>query len=187
MTYLILFWEFFKIGLFSIGGGAATIPFLAELPNRFDWFTTEELVNFIAISESTPGPIGVNMATYAGYNAGGILGGIVATVGLVFPSVIIITIVAKFLASFSENKTVKAVFYGIRPAVAALIASAFLGIAEIVFFGVSDMFREPITVNIPLLILFAAAFGLMNINKLKKLHPAVWIAGAAAIGIIAKL
>lgn len=187
MTYLLLFWEFFKIGLFSIGGGAATIPFLAELPNRYNWFTTAELVNFIAISESTPGPIGVNMATYAGYNAAGLLGGVIATAGLVFPSVIIITIVARFMAAFSENKTVKAVFYGIRPAVTALIASAFFGIAEVVFFGENDMFKEAIIVNIPLLILFAVAFALMNIKKLKTLHPAVWIVAAAAIGIIAKL
>ncbi len=91
------------------------------------------------------------------------------------------------MAAFSENHTVKAVFYGIRPAVTALIASAFLGIAEVVFFGVNDMFREPIAVNMPLLILFGVAFALMNIKKLKNLHPAIWIAAAAIIGIIAKL
>ncbi len=183
MTCLLLFWEFFKIGFFAVGGGAATIPFLAELVGKYDWFTSDQLVDFIAISESTPGPIGVNMATFAGYRAAGPLGGIVATAGLVLPSIIIVTIIAKFLASFSENKTVRAVFYGIRPAVAALIASAFLGIAKIVFLNPN----ESLGFNIALVVLFAAFFALMQIKKLKNLHPVVWIAAAAAVGIIAKL
>ena len=124
MIYLILAYEFFKIGLFSIGGGMATLPFLMDLTNKYDWFTVSELTNMVAISESTPGPVGINMATYAGYNAAGVLGAIVATLALTAPAWIIIILIAKFLENFSENKNVKAAFYGIRPAVAALIGYA---------------------------------------------------------------
>ena len=94
VSFLSLFWEFFKIGLFAVGGGPATLPFFVELSNKFNWFSLEELTNMIAISESTPGPLGINMATYVGFRVGGIPGGIIATMGLVFPSIIIITIIA---------------------------------------------------------------------------------------------
>ncbi|MEZ3487711.1 MAG: chromate transporter [Lachnospiraceae bacterium] len=124
MIYLILAYEFFKIGLFSIGGGMATLPFLMDLTDKYDWFTISELTNMVAISESTPGPVGINMATYAGYNAAGVAGAIVATLALTAPAWIIIILIAKFLENFSENKHVKAAFYGIRPAVAALIGYA---------------------------------------------------------------
>ena len=124
MIYLILAYEFFKIGLFSIGGGMATLPFLMDLTNKYDWFTVSELTNMVAISESTPGPVGINMATYAGYNAAGVLGAVVATLALTAPAWIIIIVIAKFLENFSENTNVKAAFYGIRPAVAALIGYA---------------------------------------------------------------
>ena len=97
MIYLILAFEFFKIGLFSIGGGMATLPFLMDLTNKYDWFTVSELTNMVAISESTPGPVGINMATYAGYNAAGVLGAIVATLALTAPAWIIIILIAKFL------------------------------------------------------------------------------------------
>ena len=130
MTFLHLFIEFFKTGLFAIGGGLATIPFLEDIARRYTWFTTEQLTDMIAISESTPGPIGVNMATYAGYQAGyaeggvllGILGGLVATLSLVLPSVIVILIIAGFLEKFKENKLVKNTFYCLRPAVIGMLA-----------------------------------------------------------------
>ena len=86
MIYLHLFWEFFKTGLFSIGGGLATLPFLRQMGQRYHWFTETELANMLAVSESTPGPIGVNMATYVGFTAGGIPGAVIATLGLVAPS-----------------------------------------------------------------------------------------------------
>ena len=108
MIYLILFYEFFKVGLFSIGGGMATVPFLMELADKYPWFTKQELANMIAISESTPGPIGINMATYAGYQAAGIPGALTATLSLVFPTMVIIILVAKFMSDFSENKYVRA-------------------------------------------------------------------------------
>ena len=104
MTYVILFFEFFKIGLFAVGGGLATLPFLYELAGKYTWFDEAMLGNMIAVSQSTPGPIGINMATYAGFNAAGILGGILATVGLVTPSVIIIIIVAHVLNKFKESQ-----------------------------------------------------------------------------------
>ena len=93
MIYLQLFWEFFKTGLFAIGGGMATVPFLFDISARTGWFTASELANMIAVSESTPGPIGINMATYVGFETAGILGSVIATLGLVIPSIIIIVII----------------------------------------------------------------------------------------------
>ena len=116
--YAKLFWEFFKAGLFAIGGGMATVPFLQEMGDATGWFTSAELADMIAISESTPGPIGVNMATYVGNVTAGIPGGIIATLGLVTPSVIIILIVATVLKKFRDNKYVNSAFYGLRPATA---------------------------------------------------------------------
>ena len=131
MTYLILFLEFFKIGLFAVGGGLATLPFLSELAGKYPWFDESMLGNMIAVSQSTPGPIGINMATYAGFNAGGVLGGLVATIGIVTPSVIIILIVAHVLNKFKESKSVQSVFYALRPAVTGLIAVAGFGVFKI--------------------------------------------------------
>ncbi|MBP1578317.1 MAG: chromate transporter, partial [Oscillospiraceae bacterium] len=133
MTYILLFVEFFKTGLFAIGGGLATLPFLFDIADRYPWFTREMLLNMIAVGESTPGPIGVNVATYAGFSAAGILGGIVATFGLILPSYIIIVIVAQFLAKFSKSERVKAIFYGIRPAATAMIAAAGFSVAMSTF------------------------------------------------------
>ena len=113
--FLTLFLEFFKVGLFAVGGGLATIPFLYEMSAKTGWFTYEELANMIAVSESTPGPMGINMATYVGFETSGILGSICATIGLVTPSVIIILIIAKALQAFLSNRYVDAAFYGIRP------------------------------------------------------------------------
>jgi len=177
MTYLLLFYEFFKIGLFAIGGGPATLPFLMDLTQRHDWYTMADLTSMVAVSESTPGPLGVNMATYAGFHAAGIPGGIIATLGLVTPSVIVIIIIAKFLTNFSENKTVKAVFAGVRPAVTALIASAVFGLFRVALITENGIAIKP-------LILCVAVFFLMRIKKLQKLHPAIWLLFAAIVGII---
>ena len=142
MIYFQLFYEFFKIGLFALGGGLATLPFLYNLAAKYPWFDASMLPNMIAVSESTPGPIGVNMATYAGYSAAGISGGIVATLGLVTPSIIIIMIIAGFLNKFQENLYVKSAFYGLRPAVTALIAIA--GFCSPLYFAMMLLFQ---TVN----------------------------------------
>lgn len=189
MTFLKLFYEFFKIGLFAIGGGPATIPFLYDLADSdYGWFNPQELTNMIAVSESTPGPIGINMATYAGYNAGfgemgitgGVLGGMVATAGLVVPSIIVIVIIAGFLKKFSENKYVKNTFYGIRPVVTAIVLFSVYSI-------ISQTFYQDGKFVIPVIIIALILFALMFVKKLKKLHPAFWLAIGAVVGIILKL
>ncbi|MBE6036096.1 MAG: chromate transporter [Clostridiales bacterium] len=133
MIYLILFWEFFQIGLFAVGGGLATLPFLSELGSRRGWFNENDLADMLAISESTPGPIGVNMATYVGYEQGGILGGLVATLGMVTPCLVIILFVAKFLQKYRESRIVNDLFYGLRPASLGLIAAAGFGVWLLTF------------------------------------------------------
>lgn len=184
MIYLILAYEFFKIGLFSIGGGMATLPFLMDLANKYDWFTISELTNMVAISESTPGPVGINMATYAGYNAAGVPGAIVATLALTAPAWIIIILIAKFLENFSENKNVKAAFYGIRPAVAALIGYAVWELLKIALVSAAE---GKIQVNLVNAAVCVAAFALLQIKKLGKLHPLIWIAAGACVGIVLKM
>ena len=124
MIYLQLFYEYFKVGLFSIGGGMATIPFLYDMANKTGWFTEAQVTDMLAVSESTPGPIGVNMATYVGFTTAGIWGALVATFGLVLPSVIIVILVARVLQQFRHNRYVESAFYGLRPASTGLIAAA---------------------------------------------------------------
>ena len=135
MIYLILFYEFFKIGLFAIGGGLVTVPFLFDLTEVYPWFTAKDLADMIAISESTPGPLGVNMATYAGYKAAGFLGSIIATLGLVSPSVIIIMLISKLLKKFRNNIWVDSILSGICPAVIALILFAGWEVAKLAVFN----------------------------------------------------
>ncbi|MDK2789175.1 MAG: chromate transporter, partial [Epulopiscium sp.] len=117
MIYFLLFIEFFKIGLFAIGGGLATLPFLQELIEKYHWFSSYDLINMIAISESTPGPIGINTATFVGYKTAGIIGSIIATLGIVTPSIIIIILIAHYYMKFSEHPVVRASLNGIRPVV----------------------------------------------------------------------
>ena len=124
MIYIQLFYEFFKTGLFAIGGGLATLPFLYNLSDKTGWFTHTDLTNMIAVSESTPGPLGVNTATYVGFTVGGLPGAIVATLGLVAPSIIVILIIASFLKAFRDSRIVDSAFYGLRPASTGLIAAA---------------------------------------------------------------
>ena len=184
MVFLQLFIEFFQIGLFAVGGGPATIPFLMDLADKYDWYTRADVANMLAVSESTPGPIGVNMATYAGYNAAGFLGGIVATCSLVLTSLIVIIIVARMLQSFSENKYVKSSFWTIRPAVTGLIATAVVGLIQTAIFTASDgTFQFPV---VPV-VMCLAFFGLMQVKKLQKLHPIVWLAAGAVLGLVIKL
>ena len=179
-----LFIEFFQIGLFAVGGGPATIPFLMDLPSRHDWYEVSDVAKMLAVSESTPGPIGINMATYAGYNAAGFAGGIVATFSLVLPSLIVIILIAKLLENFSKNMFVKSAFHTIRPAVTGLIATAVLGIWQTTLFTAADgSFRFPAFQ----VILCAVFFVGMNIKKLKKLHPAFWILCGAVVGIVFQL
>jgi chromate transport protein ChrA len=124
MILLQLFWEYFKVGLFAVGGGMATIPFLYDLADKTGWFTHAQLADMLAVSESTPGAIGVNMATYVGYTTAGVPGAVIATLGLTTPSVIVILLVARALRQFRPNRYVEAAFYGLRPTSTAMIASA---------------------------------------------------------------
>ena len=177
MTLLTLCWEFFKTGLFSIGGGLATLPFLFKMGERHGWYTISELTNMVAVSESTPGPIGVNMATYVGTTVEGVLGGICATLSLILPSIIVILLVARFLEKFSENKLVKDVFYGLRPAVVGMLFASVLSVFKTVLFK-GDFLSG---IDIKQLILFAVlVFGIFKFKK----HPILYIGIGAVAGII---
>lgn len=177
----LLMWEFFKTGLFAIGGGPATIPFLMDMAKKYPWFTMQELSDMIAISESTPGPIGLNMATYAGFKTLGLFGGIFSTLALVFPSIVIIIIIAKFLEGFQENRIVQAAFRGIRPAVTALIAAAVIRMIEVTLFSEETGTLVPRYQSILLCVII---FLLLQWKKTKKMHPAMWFLIAAAAGVI---
>lgn len=188
MLYLRLFFEFFKTGLFAVGGGLATLPFLEEMADKTNWFTRAQLVDMIAVGESTPGPIGVNMATYVGYTAAGIPGSVVATVGLVLPSLLIILIIAAFLKNFRENPLVKAAFYGLRPASAGLIAAAGLSVLVVAVLrmeafaasgAVADLVNWKAAVLAAVLLYFTRFC-----KKTAKWHPIVFIAFSAAVGIL---
>ena len=188
--YLQLFWEFFKAGLFAVGGGMATVPFLQDIGSSTGWFTSAELADMIAISESTPGPIGVNMATYVGNVTAGIPGGIIATLGLVTPSAIIILIVATVLKKFRYNKYVNSAFYGLRPASVGLISAAGFTIILIAFFGaedIYDLFHNFTGVDYRYVILAVVLIVLTNFVKpTKKLHPILFILFSAVVGIVFK-
>ncbi len=187
MILLRLFYEFAKVGLFAVGGGLATIPFLQDMGARTGWFTDVDLTTMIAVSESTPGPMGVNMATYVGFETAGPLGAVLATLGLVTPSIIVIVIIAGFLQRFRQSKTVDAVFSGLRPASTALIASAGLSVAMSVLVAVEGTGEHALTVHWPALGLALAVFLCMGNKKLKKLHPIVFIAAAAVAGVVFQL
>lgn len=186
--YLQLFYEFFKAGLFAVGGGMATLPFLYNISDKTGWFTYAQLADMVAISESTPGPIGVNMATYVGFTSAGVLGSVIATIGLITPSIIIILIIAGFLKAFKDNKYVQSAFYGLRPASTGLIAAAGLSVFVLVLVHL-DLYKESgaVTdlVSIPNLVLMAVLYYFTAVcEKTKKLHPVVFIAASAVVGII---
>ena len=192
MVYLRLIYEFFKTGLFAVGGGLATIPFLRDMGTSTGWFTDADLTTMIAVSESTPGPMGVNMATYVGFTSAGVPGGIVATLGLILPSIVIILIIAGFLQKFRQSRAVDAVFYGLRAASVALITASLLQVAKIAL-----LFHEtaheiapgqfvPVveTFYWPAILLAAAIFVLVKFTPLKKLHPICFIGLAALAGVV---
>ncbi len=196
-TLLTLCFEFFKTGLLAVGGGLATLPFLSEMANKYpDWFTHAELADMIAVSESTPGPIGVNMATYVGFRVMGdygfglsILGSVLATVSLVLPSLIIIVTIAKMMNKYMENKYVQWAFGGLRPAVTGLIAAAGWSVVELTLLDLTnfDITRFWEAINIPAVIIFAVVLFLAMFKKTKKLHPIVFIGACAVLGVILKI
>ena len=191
MIYLRLFWEFFKTGLFAVGGGMATLPFLYDISDRTHWFTHAQLADMVAVSESTPGPIGVNMATYVGFLTGsstggtlsGVLGAAVATLGLITPSIIVILIISAFLEKFRSSKYVSGAFYGLRPASTAMILAALVLVVKATFL--------PNGFALPDLRLVALAVALLvltnNVKATKKLHPIVFILASAAVGAALRL
>lgn len=186
MELLLLIFEFFKIGLFSVGGGLATLPFLYRLADKYPWFSTSQILDMIAISESTPGPIGINMATYTGFQHSGVIGSICATVGLIFPSVVIIILISKVLVKFRSNKYVEYAFYGLRPAVMGLIGAAGFSVLIGVLFHSAALEELSLSnfggfIGIEECILFTVL--LFATNKWKK-HPVFYIVLSAVAGIV---
>ena len=183
MIYLRLFWEFFKAGLFTVGGGLASLPFLYEISDKTGWYSYAQLADMIAISESTPGPIGINMATYEGFTSAGVLGSVVASIGFIVPPLIIASIVSRFLKKFSENRLVKGAFYGLRAVSVALVCSALVSVAEISLinvplFGETGNFFD--LISIPGIVLAVLCWFVL---KKKNPHPVVILGMSAAAGI----
>lgn len=188
MLYLRLFWEFFKTGLFAVGGGMATLPFLYNISDTTGWFSHTQLADMIAVSESTPGPIGVNMATFVGFTAAGIPGALIATLGLVTPSVIVILLVARALDAFRQNRYVDAAFYGLRPCSVGLIAAAGVLVLRIALLR-PELFAQTGRLwdlfNLKALLLAALLLVLTRFVKAtRKLHPIVFILGSALAGVV---
>lgn len=186
MTILQLIFEFFKTGLFAVGGGLATLPFLYDMAEKTGWFTNQDILDLIAISESTPGAIGVNMATYVGFLTEGVLGGIIATLALIAPSLIVIIIISKILQQFKNSPAVQGVFKGLRPASTGLIVAAGLSVAELAFlnleawtgFSVNSLLT---VINWKAIVLAVVVY--VGLVKFKK-HPIIYIAISAVAGIV---
>ena len=198
MILLKLFWEFCKTGLFAIGGGMATVPFLREIAANTGWFTAGQLADMIAVSESTPGPLGVNMATYVGYTVGasqlggpwmGIVGAVVATLGLIFPSIVIVLCISFFLKRFRTSTLVDAALYGLRPASVALISAAgveivlfaILRVDSIYQIGAAQLSWKSVALAVGVFV------GTNLIPKLKKVHPIWFILLSAVVGVVLKM
>lgn len=185
---LKLFYEFFKTGLFAVGGGMATVPFLYSMSDKTGWFTYNQLADMIAVAESTPGPIGVNMATYVGFTTAGVVGALVATMGLITPSIIVILIVASILQKFRENEIVNSAFYGLRPCSVGLIATACVlvmktSLLDLDTYNQTGVFMDAI--KWPLIVMAVIFYILTNyVPKVKKFHPIVFLLASAVIGIV---
>ena len=186
MIYLQLAWEFFKVGLFAIGGALSALPFLYDIAARFDWFTVAQVADMVAVAECTPGPIAINMATYAGMQAAGPLGSVIATLFLVLPSVLISLLICTILARWAKGPALSYIFGGLRPAVAGLIASIAISMVMLALLGFNGLsaWTQPISCNYPALIFFILL--LPAIFLLKK-HPILYIALGAVVGIIFQL
>ncbi len=193
-VYLRLFWEFFKTGLFAVGGGMATLPFLKDIGASTGWYSQSDLMNMLAVSEATPGPIGINMATYVGYTAGGVPGAVLATLGEVTPSIIVILLIAAMLKKFRDSKYVNNAFYGLRPASTGLIGAACVAVMLQVLFHVQSAEVDGVLltrfswdglINWQGLLLAAVLLILTNcVEPAKKLHPIVFIGISAVVGVL---
>ncbi len=169
MIYLKLFLEFFHIGLFSFGGGYATIPFLYHIADVQKWYTTKQLSDMIAVSSITPGPVGVNVATFAGFKTAGILGAAIATASVILPSFIIVIIISKLLEQFKHNKYVQSVIYTLKPAGCGLLAA--IGV---------DMFID--NINLLGMVLLVCLF-VASITE--KRDPLFYLGVSAVVGLVA--
>ncbi len=187
MTYIRLFWEFCKTGLFAVGGGLATLPFIYEIGSRTGWFTASDVADMIAISESTPGPMGVNMATYTGFTVASLPGSILATLGLIFPSIVIIILVSKALKKFKDSIIVQKVFYGLRPASTALIAAAGFGVMKIALLHMDVYAASGLSLAIFNWKNILLASIIYVVYKKVKHSPIIYIFCAAVIGILFSL
>ena len=176
MIYLLLFWEFFQTGLFAVGGGLATLPFLYSISDRYGWFTHAQIADMLAVSESTPGPIGVNMATYCGMTVAGVPGALVATLGLVLPSILIILLVASLLTRFRENRFVESVLRVLRPVSVGMVAAAVWSVIK------AGLFLGEWTISWIALAVFGVV--LVLALKFRKLHPIVLMILGAAAGVV---
>lgn len=195
MILLRLFWEFFKTGLFAVGGGMATVPFLQDISAKTGWYTSGQLADMIAVSESTPGPLGVNMATYVGYTVGsqqlggagmGVVGAIVSTLGLIFPSIVVILIIGYFLKRFRDSKIVDSALYGLRPASVALISASGVDIVLFAILQVDSIYQiGKASLSWKAAVLALAVFAGTNlVPRLKKIHPIWFIFFSAVAGIL---
>jgi chromate transporter len=176
MIYALLAFEFMKIGLFSIGGGLATLPFLYEISDARGWFSRTDVANMIAIGEATPGPIGVNMATYAGFQTAGLPGSLAATLSMMVPGIIISSIVYKYFTQFRHSRAVEASLYGVRPVVTALICMAMVEVLR------TSVIPPGAPVNLHAAVIFA---GFVFLVRWLKWNPIAYIGIAGAIGVIA--
>jgi chromate transporter len=177
---LLLFAEFFKIGLFSVGGGLATLPFLFHLADTYGWLTREKVGDILAVAQSSPGAIGINMGAQTGFQALGLAGSIIAALGMALPSVVIILAAAKFLKTFKENSIVAAVFEGLRPAATGLLAAAAFGAWKLALYN--PEWQEWYTI-LRRKECFLCAGIFIALRKLK-FHPVVYIALGGAAGIM---
>ena len=184
MILIKLFYEFFIVGLFTFGGGLATIPFLQQMSEKTGWFTIEQLMVMIAISETTPGPIGVNMATYAGYMVAGVPGGITATIGLITPSIIVASIVARLLSRFRDSSLVNSAFYGLRPASLGLIAAAGITVFQLSLLNTGLWAQTGLLLDLISVKALALAVVLFFLMNKFKINPLFFFLGSAVIGIL---
>lgn len=187
MILLQLFYEFLKIGIFAVGGGMATLPFLYNLADKTGWFTQAQVTDMLAVSESTPGPVGINMATYVGYTTAGLPGALAATIGVIIPGVVLVILIRAVLDKMRSNRYVDGAFYGLRPASTALIAAAGLLVADVSLLHM-DLFRQSgrvldlIDLKSVILAVVLLIFTRW-VKPTKKLHPIVFIAASAVVGI----
>lgn len=185
--FFTLIFEFFKTGLFAFGGGLATIPFLEEMGANYGWFDLSTLTTLIAVSESTPGPMGINMATYVGYHTFGLFGGVITSLSLVAPSIIVVCIIASKYEEFKNSKIVQAVFGGLRPAVVGFIISACMGIFVTTLLNLDIYNMTQNLIDAFDFISIVAVIGLLIFNRYKKLNPIYTIVACAVVGIVLQL